>query len=305
MKEFAKYQHIERFGHDKVADINLGLCHIFSKIDGANASVWLGDDGKIHAGSRKKELSEEFDNHGFYKYITQDKRIRDLLNARPELRLFGEWLVPHTLKIYRFDAWRKFYVFDVTYFTPEMGIRHMPYDIYKDLLDQYELDYLAPIAIIKNPTYDRLVDLLDKTMDLIEDGKGPGEGIVIKNYDFINQYGRTTWAKIVRAEFKEEFHKAMGPPNIKEKGILEENIARDYITEAMVDKVYANIVNEQGEWKSQYIPRLLSTVFHDLVNEEIWTIIKKYKNPTIHFDMLLKFTILVIKSLKSDLFLKK
>ena len=56
---FRKYQHIERFGTMEVEGIELGLCYIFPKIDGTNSSVWLGEDGQIHAGSRKRELSLE------------------------------------------------------------------------------------------------------------------------------------------------------------------------------------------------------------------------------------------------------
>jgi hypothetical protein len=299
--EFKQYMHIERFGTDEVADIELGDCWIFSKIDGTNASVWMGDNGQICAGSRKRELSEDSDNHGFYKAITQDPRIIAFLEKYPELSLFGEWLVPHTVKTYRDDAWRKFYVFDVMA-SAIYDFTYLPYDVYKRLLEEFELDYLAPIARIKNPTYEKLVSLLDQTTCLVQDGAGPGEGIVIKNYDYYNKYGRMTWAKIVRSEFKEQFHKAMGPTDMQTKAIIEEKIVLEYVTEAMVDKAYANIVSEQGGWSSQYIPRLLSTVFHDLVTEEMWTIVKKMKNPTIDFRMLLKFTTNRIKTLKSNLF---
>jgi len=300
--EFKQYMHIERFGTDEVADIELGDCWIFSKIDGTNASVWTGYGGKVCAGSRQRELYPKSDNHGFYEAITQNPLIIAFLEKYTELRLFGEWLVPHTVKTYRDDAWRKFYVFDVGYNVPDGGFTYLPYEVYKPLLDEFELDYLAPIARIKNPTYEKLVSLLDQATDLVKDGAGPGEGIVVKNYDYYNRYGRMTWAKIVRSEFKEQFHKAMGPTDIQTKAIIEEKVALDYVTEAMVDKAYANIVSEQGGWSSQYIPRLLSTVFHDLVTEEIWTIVKKMKNPTIDFRMLLKFTTNRIKSLKSNLF---
>ena len=307
--EFRQYMHIERFGNDEVTDIELGQCWIFSKIDGTNASVWGGDSGEICAGSRKRELSKDSDNHGFHKAITQDPRIIAFFKRYSELRLFGEWLVPHTLKTYRDDAWRKFYVFDVI--APAIsdedddfaaGYTYLPYDVYQPLLEEFKLDYLAPIAKIKNPTYEKLVSLLDKTTDLVKDGAGPGEGIVIKNYDYYNRYGRMTWAKIVRSEFKENFHKAMGPTELKEKGILEEMIALDFVTQAMVDKVHANIVSEEDGWRSQYIPRLLNTVYHDLITEEMWAVLKKFKRPTINFGMLLTFTTRRIKVLKPELF---
>ena len=304
--EFRQYMHIERFGTDEVADIDIGQCWIFSKIDGTNASTWVGNDERICAGSRKRELSEDSDNHGFYKTITQDPRIIEFFEAYPDLRLFGEWLVPHTVKSYRDDAWRHFYVFDVMAFWPnDDGTeypRYMPYDVYQPLLEEFKIDYLAPIAKIKNPTYEKLVSLLDKTTCLVQDGKGPGEGIVVKNYDYFNKYGRMTWAKIVRSEFKEQFHKAMGPTEIKEKGILEEKIALEFVTQAMVDKVHAKIVSEMDGWRSEYIPRLLNTVYHDLITEEMWNIVKKLKKPTVNFGMLLSFTTRRIKVLKPELF---
>lgn len=40
----------------------------------------------------------------------------------------------------------------------------------------------------------------------------------------------------------------------------------------------------------------------DLVNEEIWNIVKKMKNPTINFKTLNHLTVLKTKELKSELF---
>lgn len=47
--EFRKYQHVERFGTSEVEGIDLGTCYIYPKIDGTNASVWLGEDGTLRA----------------------------------------------------------------------------------------------------------------------------------------------------------------------------------------------------------------------------------------------------------------
>lgn len=298
--KYKSYQHIEKFGTEEVDDINLGTCYIFPKLDGTNSSLW-SDDGVIQAGSRKRELSEHSDNHGFFNEMINDQRIVKFFIVHPYLRLFGEFLVPHTLKTYRDDTWRRFWIIDVIDESSEYPV-YLPYETYKPLLDEFELDYIPPIAIIRNPTYDRLIDLLEKNTFLIKDGHGVGEGIVIKNYEFINKYGRITWAKIVRSEFKDEFHKKMGCGETEEKSLVEEEIANNHLTGAMVDKVIANIRNENDGWRSEYIPRLLGTVFHDLITEEIWSVLKKYKNPKIDFNMLNRFVILRIKALKPELF---
>lgn len=300
--EFRKYQHIERFGTDEVDGIEFGKCYIFYKIDGTNASVWLDKEGKVKAGSRNRELTLENDNAGFYNAIINDERIINYLNTHPSHRLFGEWLVPHTLKTYRQDAWRKFYIFDVC-LDKEDGLEYIPYDIYKPLLEEFNLDYIPPLAIITNPTYESLIKCLEKTGQfLIEDGKGIGEGIVIKNYDFYNKYKRQTWAKIVANEFKEKHHKKMGCPEIKTEKMIEEKIVDDFCTESFIEKEYTKIVIEQNGWQSKYIPMLLGRVFSELIKEESWNIVKKYKNPKIDYKTLNALVIRKIKETKKEVF---
>ena len=50
------------------------------------------------------------------------------------------------------------------------------------------------------------------------------------------------------------------------------------------------------------IPRLLQTVFYDLINEELWNIIKKHKNPKIDFAYLQRLTITKVKEKRKDIF---
>ena len=111
--EFKQYQHIERFGTMEVEGIEIGTCHVFPKIDGTNGSVWMENDS-VWCGSRKRPLTIESDNAGFLIGIYEtEERFKSFFIMYPNIRLFGEWLVPHSLKTYWDDAWRKFYVFDV------------------------------------------------------------------------------------------------------------------------------------------------------------------------------------------------
>lgn len=301
--EFRKYQHIERFGTDEVENINIGKCYIFPKIDGTNSSCWLNADGELRCGSRNRELTLEKDNAGFYAAMIKNENIINYLKAHPTHRIFGEWLVPHTLKTYRADAWRKFYVFDVAIDNDELerGLEYIPYDIYAPMLEEFGIEYIAPLRIVKNGDYEYFIHCLEVNDYLIEDGKGVGEGIVIKNYNFYNRYGRQTWAKIVRAEFKEKNRRVMGAPET-EKIMFEEKIADQYVTEALVHKEYDKIRVECNGWSSKYIPRLLNTVFHVFIEEEMWHILKEYKNPTINFKTLNTFVIGKIKRVMPELF---
>ncbi len=295
--KFVKYQHIERFGTDEVLGIEIGTCYIFPKIDGTNSSVWL-DENKICAGSRNRELTLDNDNSDFMRNALLDMRIANFLLEFPLYRLFGEWLIPHSLKTYRKDAWRKFYVFDVL--DQEGNLLH--YDVYSKILERHGLDFIPPIAIINNPTYENLVNKLPANTFLIEDGKGSGEGIVIKNYDYKNKYGRQTWAKIITSEFKEKHVKEMGIKQIDGTKQIEKEIIDQFCTSALVEKVQAKIINEMDGWKSQYIPRLLQTVFYELIKEESWNFIKEYKMPIINFRTLSFFCNNKIKEMKPELF---
>ena len=294
---FIKYQHIERFGTDEVDGIDLGTCYVFPKIDGTNASIWCNEDGSIGFGSRTRDLVGDSDNAGFKAALANDGRILHFLAMNPALRLYGEWLVPHSLKTYKADAWRKFYVFDIA-----DNERYLSYNEYKPILDTYGIDYIVPLAVIKNPSYEQLIDCINRNTFLIEDGKGVGEGIVIKNYAFRNKYGRQTWAKIVTSEFKEKHAKEMGAPEYKGPDMVEEKIVEKYCTQALVEKTFENIKTTCGGWESKYIPRLLNTVFYDLVREETWNFVKEFKNPRVNFKTLFQLCTIKTKQLKAELF---
>lgn len=292
--EFIKYQHVERFGTTETEGIQYGKCYIFPKIDGTNASLWW--DNGLKAGSRNRELTIENDNAGFYKWALEQDCIISFFRSHTNVRLYGEWLVPHTLKTYNENAWRNFYVFDVM-----ADDSYIPFDIYSKDLDKWGIEYIPPLCIIDNPTYERLIGLLNMNNYLIKDGEGSGEGIVIKNYNYKNKYGRVIWAKMVSNEFKGKHRKAM-PQEIKEKNLVEQDIVERYITKSLLDKEQAKIENEMNGWSSKYIPRLINVVFYNLIKEECWNFVKEFKNPTIDFKRLSFFTTSKIKELKPDVF---
>lgn len=300
--EFKKYMHIERFGTDEVEDIQVGECYVFYKIDGTNGSVWLDENGNIKTGSRTRELTLEKDNAGFYAYVLQNEKIKAYLKEHPNHRLYGEWLIKNSIKTYRDDAWKKFYIFDVS-LEKEDHEELLPYEVYKGLLDRYELDYVPPMAILKNAKEEDFTNLLDKTGEfLVEEGKGNGEGIVIKNYAYRNKYGRQTWAKIVASEFKERHNKKKQAKIVESTDLIEEKIVNEFCTKAFIEKEYAKIFNEKGNWSSKYIQELLGRIYSEFIKEESWNIVKKFRNPTINYKTLNALVIQKVKETKQELF---
>ena len=294
--EFLKYQHVERFGTTETQGIENGMCYVFPKIDGTNSQLWIDSNGNLHAGSRNRELDIENDNAGFCKWAIEQKNILLFFFNNPNLRLYGEWLVPHSLKTYEEKAWRNFYVFDVM-----EGERYLPYEEYAALLEPFGIEFIPPLCKVENPSYERLISQLEKNGYLIEDGKGIGEGIVIKNYDYKNKYGRVTWAKIVTNEFKAK-HAKCQVTEIKESKIIEHEICEKFVTKSLIEKELAKIETKCGGWSSKYIPRLINTVFYCLVKEECWNFVKDFKNPTIDFKRLQFFCTQQIKAQMPVLF---
>lgn len=303
--KFRKYQHIERFGTSDTDGIVFGKCYVQPKIDGANASIWCDND-TIKYGSRNRTLSLDYDNQRFMEtMVTQPNksRIEAFFEKYPNHRLYGEWLVPHTIRTYRKEAWNKFYIFDVTEMKEDgEHERTLSYEEYIPLITEFGFEYIPLQCIILNPTEEQLLAEMEKNTFLIEDGKGFGEGIVIKNYGFVNKYHRECHAKLVRNEFKEKSGVEFGVKVRQGQLITEVDIVDKLLTEAMVEKTYAKILNDKGEWKSQYIQMLLGVVYHDFIIEEIWQIIKDFKNPVINFKTLRALVYQRVKEYKKELF---
>ena len=292
--EFLKYQHVERLGTPETEGIDNGMCYIFPKIDGTNAQLWM--DGGLKAGSRNRELSVDNDNAGFYNWALSQLPILNFFHSNPNLRLYGEWLVPHSLKTYNDNAWRQFYVFDVM-----DDENYLSYDTYKPMLEEFGIEYIPPICKVKNPSYELIVSQLDKNGYLIKDGSGVGEGIVVKNYDYKNKFGRVVWGKIVTNEFKAK-HSKCQITELNGSTLIEETICNRYVTKALAEKEYAKIITESEGWNPKYIPRLLNTVYYCLVTEECWNFVKEFKNPTVDFKRLQFFCTQRVKELLPNVF---
>ena len=293
---YQKYQHIEKIGTKEAQGILLGDVYVFPKIDGTNAQAW-SSGGVLHYGSRNRELTLDKDNAGFMQAMAKNDQLNQFTLTHPDHRVFGEWLVPHSLRTYEDDAWRKFYVFDIMY--PDGTYMH--YNDLQAVCELYGLEYIAPLRVIHNPTIDDLLRVLPENTYLIREGEGQGEGLVLKNYDFVNKYGRVCWAKYVTAEFKAKTGRKT--PNVtKGTEMIEEAIVEKYVTGAEARKTYAKIVVENGGWESRMIPQLLGRCYHDLVSENMWEIVKKKKSPTINFKTLKRFCDIKVKAEVPDLF---
>lgn len=74
------------------------------------------------------------------------------------------------------------------------------------------------------------------------------------------------------------------------------------ILENQTEKLKRHLSVKEDGWNSKYIPRLLSTVYHDLITEESWNFVKKLKQPKIDFCRLLKLCNHKVKEILPEVF---
>jgi hypothetical protein len=92
----------------------------------------------------------------------------------------------------------------------------------------------------------------------------------------------------------------MGGHEIQGTKMVEEEITENFLTKAMIEKVYSKIALDG--WSSKKIFQLLNTCYYDLIKEESWSFVKKFKNPTINYKTLQHFVFAKVKQEMNHLF---
>lgn len=273
-----KYKDIERL-KDKYAPAFKAGEHITitEKIDGANASIVVNEDGTLTACSRRNELNQSNTLQGFYDFVqTLDASIVSAALTSRYI-LFGEWLVKHTIR-YPEDKMKQFYVFDVYDTETE---QYMPWDFTKQIaefigLKTVPLFYDGPFI-----SWEHIYSFVGKTE---MGGEPTGEGVVIKSQDRLdNKFsGTPEYVKIVAKEFSEVHQskpqKEIDPAKVAAKQAAED-LAATIVTARRVEKsiqklVEDGIVPEDWDEKSlgviaKHLPR---AVYNDCVKEEPETV---------------------------------
>lgn len=307
---FEKYQHIVRIDDPEVEGLRKGMVYLFSKLDGTNGQVWM-EDGELHFGSRNREITLGNDNQGMAAALTKDDKYRQFFLRYPFVKLYGEFLIRNHVTHYNDSAWRKFYVFDVVDVSATGETKkYIPYEEYVPMLNEFGIEYIPMIAKLQNPRLADIVAHLDECTFLCDENR-PGEGLVIKNYDYVNKYGRTVWGKIVRNEFKQKKTEKWVKVSKVDYNEINEKILNKFCTEDFIWKEYYKLLHEfedaglnpkENRNRGVFISRLLQRIYQALIEEEMWHIVKKLKNPTINFNLLKKEINSKVKETIPDLF---
>lgn len=291
-----KYTSSKRLGHSEVEGILNGEVVILPKLDGANGQIYLNDEGVMECASRETVLNEKETNRGFWNHVFKSYMTDNYIEyfkKFPHHILYGEWMVKHTFRDYKGDIWEEFYVFDVLNVSTN---NYIPYSEYIGEIINYKLCWIPCLAKMINPSEDDVkVYLLRNKFKTVNDAVG--EGIVIKNYKFVNEWGRYMIAKVVLETYKEivVYKKDYSRSSVETK------IANRYVTEGRLDKIKQKMMDEK-EWENKRITEYLGRVYFEIINDEIWSILKKYKSPVINFRKLNNAIVLKIKEIDTEVF---
>lgn len=273
-----KYKDIERLKDKYAPAFKVGEhITITEKIDGANASIVVNEDGTLTACSRRNELNQDNTLQGFYGFVqTLDASIVSAALTSRYI-LFGEWLVKHTIR-YPEDKMKQFYVFDVYDTETE---QYMPWDFTKQIAEFIGLKTVPVFYDGPFISWEHIYSFVGKTE---MGGEPTGEGVVIKSQDRLdNKFsGTPEYVKIVAKEFSEVHQskpqKEIDPAKVAAKQAAED-LAATIVTARRVEKaiqklVEDGIIPEDWDEKSlgviaKHLPR---AVYNDCVKEEPETV---------------------------------
>jgi hypothetical protein len=266
---FKEYPKIHRLGKEEVDDILIGNVLVQEKVDGANISIWWDNDSSlVKCGTRTRELPLDDSFNGFQEAVRSNKMLLDWVEAHPELRLYGEWLVKHTIT-YPDDAYRKIYLFDV---LNEDAETYLP---------QYEVAHISELLGVEYPKLFTPAPI-EVTLDRIKEWVGKsfiganGEGVVIKNEGFKNKFGDLVYAKVVHERFKESNAIVFGGNNKNSEAYNEMYIINKYATLGRVQKIMQKLQNiTEKRLDMEHTSQVAGACYHDMLTEEIWDIQKK------------------------------
>lgn len=244
------------------------------KIDGANAAIRT-DGTNVYAQSRKNILSTDNTLRGFYDFVQALDKEKIIEVLGDDIILFGEWLVPHSVK-YPDDKYHKFYAYDAYCISTQ---RYLPQGRVKKLAEKLGLPCVHTFYAGAFDGWDKITALVGKTAM----GGEYGEGVVVKNQTRLLEGVKMDdklppYVKIVCERFAEtkghKDSKPVNPEKIKEAERAKSLVAT-IVTPARVEKLVNKMVDEDiipYEWDEKDMgiiaKNLGKAVYIDCVKEE-------------------------------------
>lgn len=271
MKEIKKYTDIIRYGKSSTKGVikEGDIISITEKVDGANASFALDNENQIGVSCYSRRLLLEPTNtlQGFYNWVEENiVPIKDKLN--PNYRYIGEWTCPHKIK-YKEEFTKVFLMFSI---WDDETQQYLSDDIVISEAERLGLRTVEYFYYGEFISYEHMSSFIGKSN--ITEELNAGEGIVVKNVNYFDNFGKQVFVKLVSEKFA-EIQKQRLPknPNIHEKEVA---IIKTVLTKPRVDKLLHKLVDEEelirDELRIEYMRKLLkllgNRVLEDMIKEE-------------------------------------
>lgn len=267
--EQKKYHSIVRYGHISTREVlNRGdQIIIQEKVDGANASFAVVD-GELKCWSRNRELSMSNTLEGFYVWAKQNIEVDKLLEG---VVYFGEWTAQHKV-VYEGYA-KQFFLYDIYNLHLE---EYVSFSMVRDEAKRLGLNLIPVFFEGEFESFEQLMSYVGRTELNGKLGQEvSGEGIVVKNVDYRDSFGKQMFVKLVVDKFAEvQMQKA--PKDPKKKFTPEELKVRECITSPRVEKQLFKMI-EEGLLERDYgvedmgkiLKHISPLVAEDILKEEM------------------------------------
>lgn len=273
MKEIKKYTDIIRYGKASTRDVlQVGdIISITEKIDGANASFTYDVDNPLGVSCYSRRLPLTTDNtlRGFYGWVNENiVPIKEKLN--PRYRYIGEWLVSHKIQ-YQEDKYYQFYMFSI---WDEETEQYLSDDIVISEAERLGLKTVEYFYRGEFISYEHMSSFIGKSN--ITKVPNMGEGIVVKNSNYFDNFGKQVFVKLVSEKFAEvQKQKLPKNPNINEKEVA---IIKSILTKPRVEKLMLKLVDEGLMTKDDFVIENMGKLLKLLGNRVLEDMIKEEKD---------------------------
>lgn len=265
-----KYMSVVRLGHKTTENVLQPGDPIIiqEKLDGANGSFKL-EEGEILAFSRNERLTEQNNLQGFYEWT----QTLDANQLRSDVVYFGEWLTKH--KINYGDLTKQFFLFDL------YDVEKEKYIHFTEVKKEAERLKLNLIPVFYEGEYQSL-EHLESFIGQTALGVKKGEGIVVKNVDYQDVYGKQLFVKLVIDAFKEvQRIKKPRDPNVQSAEI---EAVQSVLTRARVEKWIYKLIDE-GALQANFVMQDMAMILKQITSRIVDDIMQEEGEQIASFDL--------------------
>lgn len=252
---------------------------IQEKLDGGNFRVRIDSDSTPIYGSRKNLFGTEIDNlNGFFKrpasYIQNtltDELLNEVVSDYGSITIFGENMLYHAID-YKWDEVPPWVVFDVWSHENE---RFIHFDTVKEIATTLGFE-TVPIIDKVEPSEFEIDDY--KNLKSVFNNDLTSEGVVVKDYT------SQSFAKYVNEYFHEVSSQRWGNTQRDSEtgdGLRKVDYTKylnaKYVTNNRIEKHIRKLVIEKNDLSMELTSDLIESVYHDIWEEHLYTIINSGK----------------------------